>query len=317
MPINGVELSMNVIEVTNVSKKFKGRDREFYAVRNVSFSVKKREIFGLLGPNGAGKTTILNMLVSILKEDSGTIRIFDAPVSPDVLERMNFVSSDTKFHWVLPCKDVLEFYGRVYGVPFEEREKRIEKLSKIFEIEHIMQSKFSNLSTGERMRLSFAKAMLNKPRLLLLDEPTLGLDPDIAIKVRNEIKRVNRKFGTTILLTSHYMHEVEQLCNRIAFMHEGKIVDTGSVDRVKLKNFSSYDVIVRIEQVRAAEMLRKYGFKITGNVLKKRLNVDENVSEPLAFLSKLGINVVDVETKKPTLEDYFVKMASKKIRAER
>ena len=301
---------MNVVEVTNVSKKFKEKKKEFFAVKDVSFSIQKGEIFGLLGPNGAGKTTMINMLLGILVQNSGDIKIFNQTVCPDVMERMNLVSSDTKFHWVLPAREILEFYGRVYGINAEERSRRIENLSKIFDIEHIMNSKFSYLSTGERMKLSFAKAMLNRPDLLILDEPTLGLDPDIAIKVRNEIKRVNKKFNTTILLTSHYMHEVEQLCNRIAFMSEGEIIETGSVDKVKLKNFSSYEAIIKVEEVKSVQLLKRNGFRVSGKVLKKTLSAEDSISKSLAFLHTQGVKVLDIETKKPTLEDYFVKIAS-------
>ena len=305
---------MNVIEITDVSKKFREHGKEFYALKDVSFSVKKGEIFGLLGPNGAGKTTLMNIFAGILLQDSGNVSVFGKPIGPDVLEKMNFVASDTKFHWVLPARDILQFYGRVYGIGREERARRIEKLSKIFGIDHVMNSKFSYLSTGERMRLSFVKAMMNNPQALFLDEPTLGLDPDIAIKFRDEIRRMSRKFRTTILLTSHYMQEVEQLCDRIAFMSEGEIVDVGSVDKIKMTNFSSYEAIIKTGEIKSHARLRAYGFRISGNSLRKTLSSDESISGLLAFLHGQGISVMDVETKRPTLEDYFVKMASAKKR---
>jgi ABC-2 type transport system ATP-binding protein len=300
----------NVVEVENVSKKFRYRGKNFHALRDVSFSIKKGEIFGLLGPNGAGKTTMLNIILGILEQDSGDVRLFGRRVCPDVLEKMNIVASDIRFHWVLRPKDILEFYGRVYGLDAEERGRQMEKLSRVFGIEDAMYRRFIYLSTGERMRLNFAKALLNKPELLLLDEPTLGLDPDMAIKVRSEIMRVNRKFHTTVLLTSHYMHEAEQLCDRIAFVHHGRVVDTGSVDKVKLANFGTYELIVEVAAVKSHGMLRKHGFRISGNVLRKNVRSDENMSVPLALLAKLGIRVTDVETKRPTLEDYFVKMTA-------
>ena len=302
---------MNIVEITNVSKKFKEHGKEFYAIKDVSFSIKKGEIFGLLGPNGAGKTTLISMLLGVITQDSGTIKIFGKGISPDVLERMNMVASDIRFHWVLPCRDILEYYGRVYGVEKEERAKRIEKLSRVFGIEDILDRRFMLLSTGERMRLNFAKALLNNPELLLLDEPTLGLDHDIAIKVRDEIKRVNRKFKTTIILTSHYMNEVEQMCNRIAFMHRGQIADTGSVGKIKMVNFDSYEIIIKTKKAIHTDKLKRYGFKIHGNILKKRLTLEQNISEPISFLNRIGVIIEDVEIKKPTLEDYFVKMASK------
>ena len=303
---------MDVIEVDDVSKNFRHKGKDFFALKDVSFSVEKGEIFGLLGPNGAGKTTMLNIPLSILTQDSGTVRVFGKPVGPEVLERMNLVSSDTRFHWVLPCREILEFYGRVYGLNPKERARRADKLAKLFGIEDIMGRRYSYLSTGEKVRLNFVKALLNEPDLLLLDEPTLGLDPDIAIKVRSEIKRISKKFGTTILLTSHYMHEVEQLADRIAFIDKGEIIDTGFVEKILVMD-GSYEAVIKVAAVKAAGKLRRHGFRISGNVLRKKLRTDANVSEPLAFLAKLGIIVNDVETKRPTLEDYFVKMASNKI----
>jgi len=224
---------------------------------------------------------------------------------------MNLVTNDSHFHWVLSCRDILEFYGRVYGIESKKRTKRIKQLSKTFGIEKIMDRRYSYLSTGEKMRLNFAKALINHPDLLLLDEPTLGLDPDIAIKVRTEIKKISRKFGTTILLTSHYMQEVEQLCERIAFIYKGKLVDIGDVNKIKSRNFSSYDIIVETSGVKSVQRLEKHGFKVYGNILKKRLDTDENISKPLTVLNKLGINVINIETKKPTLEDYFIKITSR------
>ncbi len=302
---------MNIIEVTNVSKKLKSKGKEVFALGNVSFNVKKGEIFGLLGPNGAGKTTMVNILLNVLVQDKGTVSVFGKRIGTDTLEKMNLVSGDIRFQWTLSSKQILEFYGRIYGLTKKEREKRISKLSKLFEIDHFMNRRFSYLSTGERMRLNFAKAMLNKPSLLLLDEPTLGLDPDIAIKVREEIKRVNKKFGTTILLTSHYMNEVEQLCDRIAFMDNGEIAEIGSVRKV-LTSGGLFDMIVKVTKVKKPLELRARGFKIRGKTLRKQLKPGESLSTNLSFLSRNGIQVLDVETKRPTLEDYFVRVARRK-----
>lgn len=301
---------MNVIEVENVSKKFKYNGKEFFAVKDVSFTVEKGDIFGLLGPNGAGKTTTLNMVVGILIPDEGSIRVFgkDVQKNTDVLETMSLTSGGTQFHGNLKTRDILSFYGRIYGIEKKEREKRIESLVKFFGLGSFLDRKFWYLSTGQKMRLTFAKAMLNYPKLLLLDEPTLGLDPDIAIKMRDEIKRINKKFGTTIVLTSHYMQEVEQLCSKIAFIDNGSIIDTGLTESVKLKQFSTYDIFIKVEEVKQRQLLEKSGFKISGHVLKKKLPAETNISEVLSMLARNGMDITNIEIKKPTLEDYFVKM---------
>lgn len=305
---------MNIVEVTNVSKKFKYSGKEFFAVKDVSFNVESGDIFGMLGANGAGKTTTLNMIIGILVPDSGSIRVFGKDTQKDVnvLESMSMTSGGTQFHGNLRTKDILNFYGRMYGIEKNEREKRIERLIEFFGLDSFVDRKFWYLSTGQKMRLTFAKAMLNYPKLLLLDEPTLGLDPDIAIRMRDEIKRINKKFGTTIILTSHYMSEVEQLCNKIAFIDKGSIIDMGLIEKVKLKQFSTYDVIIRVKEVKEAHALAKAGFRIDGNLLRKELPLDENVSEVLSFLVKNGLTILNVEERKPTLEDYFVKILGKK-----
>lgn len=300
---------MNIVDVVNVSKKFRYRGKYFYAVDGISFSVQKGEIFGLLGPNGAGKTTTLNMVVGILTPDSGYIKIFGKNVlKSDVLEQISLTSGGTQFHGNLKTGDILNFYGRIYGIHKEEREKRISRLIKFFGLAGFIDRKFWYLSTGQKMRLTFAKALLNYPKLLLLDEPTLGLDPDIAIKMRDEIRRINRKFGTTIVLTSHYMHEVEQLCDRIAFIDKGSIIDMGAIESVKLKQFSKYDVFIRVRKIKDETFLKRHGFNVKGNVLHKQIGMDKNISEILAMLASRKFEVVDIETRKPTLEDYFVKI---------
>ncbi|MBI2579763.1 MAG: ABC transporter ATP-binding protein [Candidatus Aenigmarchaeota archaeon] len=225
-----------MIEINSVTKKFKSSGKEFHALDSVNFGIKRGEIFGLLGPNGAGKTTLINILTGLLVPDEGTVRIMGKDVTRhrnDVLERMNAVSGDSKFHWLLTSKEILRFYFSAYNIPKEKREEKTRSLAGMFEIEGIMNKKFAWLSTGERMRLILAKSLINDPEVLLLDEPTLGLDPDIAIKTRKLILDVNRRYGTTILLTSHYMKEVEEMCGRIAFIHRGRIIDIGKIKDIK------------------------------------------------------------------------------------
>ncbi|HLD57160.1 MAG TPA: ABC transporter ATP-binding protein [archaeon] len=298
------------IEITNLSKIYKVKKKDFYALKDINLSIEKGEIFGLLGPNGAGKTTLLNTLIGFLYPDKGEAKVLGVkPYSNrEVLEKMNFISGETRFHWSLHSIDILNYYGMSYNIPKKERARRIESLIDFFEIDRIRNKKFAWLSTGERMRLVFAKALLNNPKVLLLDEPTLGLDPDIAMKVRKEVKRVNKKFKTTILLTSHYMNEVEILADRVAFINKGEIIDIGSVEKVKLSKFDTYDVIIQVDKVKEKKDLKDMGFSVSGNKISKKLSSDENLSQLLSDIAKLGYKVQDIETKKPTLEDYFVKI---------
>ncbi|MBI4167545.1 MAG: ABC transporter ATP-binding protein [Candidatus Aenigmarchaeota archaeon] len=230
---------MNAIEVNNVSKKFKVSGKEFYALKNVSLDVKQNEILGLLGPNGSGKTTLTNIIIGLLIADEGNVKLLGKDVEkfPDITEKIGLVSTDARFHWALSVNDVFSFFGMVYGLDRKERKKRADELMNFFGLESLVNRRVDALSTGEKMRLSFAKALMNNPKILLLDEPTLGLDPSISIKLRKEIKNINKEFGTPMLLTSHYMREVQQLANRVAFIYKGRIMDTRKVKGLDLEKY--------------------------------------------------------------------------------
>ena len=162
----------------------------------------------------------------MLIPDNGSVKMLGRDVQKDrkIIEKLSFVSAETRFHWALNIKDILNFYGMAYGIPRAKREKKIEHLIEFFSIKNIVKRRFDSLSTGERMRLIFAKSLLNDPVILLLDEPTLGLDPDMALRLRKEVLNINKKFKTTIFLTSHYMQEVSRLSQRVAFIYKGDII---------------------------------------------------------------------------------------------
>ncbi len=297
---------MNPISIKNVSKTFKSKKHEIKALQNVSFEVKKGEIFGLLGPNGAGKSTLINIMLNLLLPDEGSVEILGEKPGPNILRRINVVAGGSEFHWALTPNDILAFYAKVYQVP--NPKERIQELVNLLKIESLMDRKFSHFSTGERLRVAFAKALLNKPELLLMDEPTLGLDPDVARQVRNEVQRLNKETGMTILLTSHYMHEVEQLCNRIAFIHKGKIADIGDVKSVKLKHFGSYDIILHLDQKPTAAFAKQHNLTVKEKKVRATLTSEDALSTLLAGIHEAGYRVRDIAMKKPTLEDYFIKI---------
>ncbi len=214
-----------VLEVTDLVKEF-GAVRP---VNGVSFSMKRGEILGLLGANGAGKTTMINMILGIVTPTAGSIRVFDRDLTRDriaILRRMNFCSTYTQLPGNLRVWQNLTVFGKIYRVP--NLKKRIDEVLELLEIAHLKDRVSGNLSAGESTRLNLCKALLNKPELLLLDEPTASLDPDIADKVRKVTKRIREEDGTSILYTSHNMRDVEEVCDRIIFMHQGKILFTGT-----------------------------------------------------------------------------------------
>lgn len=216
---------MPVLEVKNLSKTY----RELRAVDDISFSVKRAEIVGLLGPNGAGKTTTINMILGVLEPTAGTIRIDGIDVQKhrsEALERTNFAAVYSHVPGNLTILQNLRIFGLLYSV--KNLEERIKQLIHEFELESFAKTRAGLLSSGEQTRLSLAKAMLNEPQLLLLDEPTASLDPSTARIVRGKIRSYASKGTSGILWTSHNMQEVADVCDRVLFLSHGKILLEGN-----------------------------------------------------------------------------------------
>lgn len=301
-----------IVEINNVSKKFKFGKHDFYALKDVSLNIEKGEIFGLLGPNGAGKTTLINILTSVLVADEGSIKVDGLDIEKDryqILERINHVSGETLFHPFLKGKEILKFYCKIYDVPNDKIEGRINELTELFQMKDFLKNKFTTLSKGQKMRLILAKSLVNNPIFLLLDEPTVGLDPDIAIKTREIIKDVNKKLGTTILLTSHYMKEVEELCKRIAFIDKGKIIDIGEIKRLKRRGVEVTEVRAKVAKMINRKDLEKHQFKVKRNDVIGQIKKGDDPSEIVRFLVSKGYDVIGFEIKEPTLEEYFLSMS--------
>lgn len=216
---------MHIVEVSNLEKTF-GKHQ---AVKGISFNVKRGEIYGLLGANGAGKTTTIHMMLGLTKPSSGSIRMFGMDLEKhriDILQRVNFASSYVSLPYNLKVWENLFVFSEIYGVKNSKR--KIEELLELFELSHLRNSGSGKLSSGEQTRLNLCKAFLNDPEVLLLDEPTASLDPDLADKARKVMSRLQKEREITIIITSHNMLDVGELCDRIAFMHSGKIITEGS-----------------------------------------------------------------------------------------
>src|SRR5215468_1603165 len=210
--------------------------RRTEALRGASLQVPRGAIYGLLGPNGAGKTTLLSILATLLLPDRGSATVLGHDVVHEPLairRRLNMVSGNASFVWSLRPAEVLSFYGRLYGLGGRALRARVDELIERCELGPHRRTEYNELSTGPKQRLAFAKALLNDPEVLFLDEPTLGLDPDVSIRIRGQIADLRRERGTTIILTTHYMREAEELCDTIAFIKGGRILAEGSPDALK------------------------------------------------------------------------------------
>tara|TARA_Y100000816_G_scaffold264321_1_gene223364 strand:- start:514 stop:1245 length:732 start_codon:yes stop_codon:yes gene_type:complete len=218
------------VQIKNLTKKFKNT----FAVNDINFDIEKNKTLGLLGPNGCGKTTSIGMILGLIKPTSGQIIIDNKNLESfkrnDILARINFASPYIELPKKLTVRQNLEVYGRLYGI--ENRKERIEEISEDLNIKDFFHRKTGELSSGQKNRVSLAKSLINKPEILLLDEPTASLDPDIGDFVRSYIQDYSSKNKVTILLASHNMAEVERLCDSIIMMKSGKIIDRGTCNEI-------------------------------------------------------------------------------------
>jgi len=234
-----------ILEARNLTRDFDG----VKAVDGFSFKLHRGEVLGLLGANGAGKTTSMNMLLGLTTPSSGSILAFGQDFLKhrvELLKRMNFSSAYTALPSNLYVWQNLTVFGKIYGVP--NVKKRIDELLEMFEITDMRKRVTGQLSSGESTRVNLCKALLNDPDLLLLDEPTASLDPDIADKVRKAIRRVQSERQISILYTSHNMRDIEEICDRVIFLHKGKIVAEGTPKDImsKAESASMEDVFIKI-----------------------------------------------------------------------
>ena len=223
------------IEIKNLNKQY----NNILAVKNINFKINKGSIVGLLGPNGCGKTTTIGMILGLIKPTSGTVFINGKNIENEnnrtkILEKVNFISPYVELPKKLTVEENLKVYGKLYGV--NNLQDKISDLIKQLNLFEFKKRKTGELSSGQKNRVSLAKALINEPEILLLDEPTASLDPDVGDYIRTYIEGFASKKGTTILLASHNMNEVERLCNEVMMMKNGEIIDKGTCSSLIIKH---------------------------------------------------------------------------------
>tara|TARA_B100000963_G_scaffold312088_1_gene289346 strand:+ start:337 stop:1068 length:732 start_codon:yes stop_codon:yes gene_type:complete len=222
------------IQISNLSKIY----NQFLAVNKINFQIEKNKTVGLLGPNGCGKTTTIGMMLGLVSPTEGEILIENKNINKfkrdEILKRFNFASPYVELPKKLTVRQNLEIYGRLYGI--ENLGNRINEISSDLDIKNFFERKTGELSSGQKNRVSLAKSLINKPEILLLDEPTASLDPDIGDFIRSYIEEYKSKNKITILLASHNMSEVERLCDSIIMMRKGKIIDNGTCQNLIKKH---------------------------------------------------------------------------------
>lgn len=307
----------SVLQVNQLNKVYPANHggEPYVAVDNLSFELQKGEILGLLGPNGAGKTTTIQMLLGLTTLTSGSIRYFDKDLYTDrehIMARINFASAYAHVQGKMTVRQNLTVYAHLYKVT--NTSQKIAELADLLEISHLLDTTFWKLSSGQQTRVILAKSLINSPQLLLMDEPTASLDPDIVNKIIDLIRRLQSEKQVSILFTSHNMEEVTRLCDRVMFLHKGKLVaEDTPVGLTKL--VGSAKLILTFDT--AAKVVEKYlqDKKLIHQFIHSQLveiNVpEEKIPSTLFDLKKKGVWVTDIDIKKPTLEDVFLSFARK------
>ena len=265
---------MNVIEAENLSKTFrvkqkekgmkgsiraifKPRTEEIKAVSGISFAVEEGEVLAFIGPNGAGKSTTIKMLTGILYPDGGRVKVLG--IDPTKKRKQLAYQIGTVFGqkeqlWThLTPYDNFQFFGAIYDIPDGEIEKRIGELTKAFELSTFINTPVRNLSLGQRIRCEIAASLIHRPKVLFLDEPTIGLDPVVKENIRFLIRQMNREFHTTIFLTSHDVGDIEKLCRRVIIVNSGQIVLDDSMEHLKFSDASLEEIIMKVYQEKGKE----------------------------------------------------------------
>ena len=310
---------MLAIDARDVAKTFRSglvRRRETVALAGVSLGVPRGAIFGLLGPNGAGKTTLLSIFATLLLPDRGTVTILGHDVVREasaVRRRLNMASGNASFVWAMKPDEILDFYGRLYGLSGRRLRARVDELIETCELTAHRRVAYNELSTGLKQRLALAKALVNEPELLFLDEPTLGLDPDVSVRLRQHIARLRRERGMTIVLTTHYMREAEQLCDEIAFIKGGRVLAHGTAAELKRQIRIGDVIALRLDPPEAPWLTDMAGVLrcvVTDGRIECTVDeAEKRLPEILAALHAEGIVIRDIQVREPELEEVFVELA--------
>jgi ABC-2 type transport system ATP-binding protein len=309
-----------IIEVKDLTKRF----GSLVAVDALSFMVERGEVFGLLGPNGAGKTTTLSMLSTILKITSGTAIVngFDVAKQPSEVRRsIGIVFQEPSIDDRLTGRENLEMHANLYAVPAIEKEERIREVLKLVELEDRADSLMRTYSGGMRRRLEIARGLIHHPKVLFLDEPTLGLDPQTRDHIWNYIMELSKRENITMVLTTHYMEEADKLCDRIAIVDYGKII---ALDEPKRLKEGLEGDIITVKTGMAEELSHKLKEMNSVKDMKERegelklivKDGEKFIPRVVEIAANSGIHIDSMSIHEPTLEDVFMHYTGREIRAE-
>jgi ABC-2 type transport system ATP-binding protein len=309
---------MAAIMIKNLTKKY----GSFTAVDSINLEIKHGELFGLLGPNGAGKTTTLNMLATMITPTSGSAMVNDIEITnqDSVRRSIGMVFQDPSLDDDLTGRENLEFHGRMYHMPKDLRKKRIDEVLKLVGLEDKAKLLIKTYSGGMKRRLEIARGLMHHPKILFLDEPTLGLDPQTRRGIWDYIQKLNKDEGLTIILTTHYMEEADYLCDRIAIIDNGKIIALDTPE--DLKNVMGGDVLnLETREVEKLYEILKFDWvkdkkKFDGYLKVTVADGGSAIPNILKASSEAKIKIESVHLKRPSLEDVFIHYTGRTIREQ-
>ncbi|OKP87418.1 antibiotic ABC transporter ATP-binding protein [Paenibacillus sp. P3E] len=309
-----------MLELTNLTKEY----NDVTVVNNISLHVKRGEIFGLLGPNGAGKSTTVSMISTVLTPTSGSITIDNKSLREkpiDIKKIMGIVPQDLALYQALSAKENLEFFGSLYGLSGKKLKTRTNEVLEIIELQDKKNQDVAEFSGGMKRRVNIGIALMNDPKLLILDEPTVGIDPQSRNHILETVKKLNQDRGMTVIYTSHYMEEVEYLCKNVAIIDHGSLIAQGTKEELK-QSLAACDTLTvsfseasegAVEQLDRIPGISKVS--IAGNQISMLVSTsDKNVIEIVDDIKKLGLKLTSFKYEEVNLESIFLQITGKALR---
>ncbi|MBD0408403.1 ABC transporter ATP-binding protein [Bacillus sp. 1021] len=309
-----------MLELTDLTKKY----GDFTAVNHITLHVEKGEIFGLLGPNGAGKSTTVSMISTVLSPTGGTICIngMSLQKQPAAIKKvMGIVPQEIALYQALSAKDNLAFFGSLYGLSGKELDKRVDEVLDVIELKEQRNQRVSEFSGGMKRRVNIGAALMNEPKLFILDEPTVGIDPQSRHHILETVKTLNQEKGMTVIYTSHYMEEVEYLCERAAIMDRGSIIACGTKDELKQSAGASDTLIVNAEGLNddAVQKIRRIPGVSEAAVSHQTISMlvsaaERNILDIADDIRRIGITIKGIHFEEANLESIFLRLTGKTLR---
>ena len=303
---------MLAVQIDNLWKKYS----DIEALKGVSLQVRKGEIFGLLGPNGAGKSTLMSCLLGLVEPDKGTIKLLGRDVNDGVKRKIGFCPQDILLYNRLTGRENIWFFSTLYHVSQKDFAIQLQRLIKLLDMKDFIDRRVESLSGGMKRRINLAASLIHNPELLILDEPTVGLDPEARREFWSFIRLI-KKEGKTVLLSTHYMDEAEELCDRVAIIDKGEIKAVGSPQELVERYGGLKYLVIHVPTIYidvAINKLAHLGVKLEAGQLVKRTEVPEkDLREIMKFAQSEKIPIRRIEIKNPDLEDVFLNIAGRRL----